>query len=88
MLDILNHHSLIREIMYVSNNRYTSDYKEFKLQTMKDNLNLLDEETIMKINELVVGAALDLVLKKNEKLQIIQTPSFSRLIYISLLIII
>lgn len=76
MLDMLNHHSLIREIMYVSNNRYTSDYKEFKLQTMKDNLNLLDEETIMKINELVVGAAHDLVLKKNEKLQIIQTPSF------------
>ena len=69
-LDMLNHHTLIREIMYVNNNRYSTDYKEFKLQTVKDNLQLLDEDTIMKINELVVAAAHDLVLKKNEKLQI------------------
>jgi hypothetical protein len=70
VLDMLNHHLLIRNIMYVSSSEYSSNFKTCKLQTIKDNLNLLDEATIMKINELVVDFAHELVLKKNEKLQI------------------
>lgn len=56
--------------MQVSFNSFTNDNKVFKMQTVKDNLMLLDEETIMQINELVVKSAHHLVLKKNEKLQI------------------
>lgn len=67
--DLANHHSLIRALMYVDNNPNGSDYKEYGLQTIKENLMLLDQETIMEINELVVEQAHHLVLKKNEKLR-------------------
>ena len=70
MHHMANHDSLIRSIMQVSTNSYTGDNPSYGLQTIKDNLMLLDEETIMEINELVVGSAHHLVLKKNEKLQI------------------
>jgi len=43
--------------MYVDNNPNGSDYKEYGLQTIKENLMLLDLETIMEINELVVEQA-------------------------------
>jgi len=52
--DLANHHSLIRSLMYVDNNPIGSDYKEYGLQTIKENLMLIDLETIMEINELVV----------------------------------
>lgn len=70
MHDFANHHSLIRKIMQVSSNSFTGEDPSFGLQTIKDNLMLLDEETVMKINELVVEAAHQFVLKKNEKLVI------------------
>jgi transposase, IS5 family len=68
--DFANHHSLIRKIMQVSSNSFTGEDPSFGLQTIKDNLMLLDEETVMKINELVVSVAHKFVLKKNEKLVI------------------
>jgi hypothetical protein len=70
MHDMANHHSLIRSIMQVSTNSFTGEDPSYGLQTIKENLMLLDEETIMEINELVVASAHHLVLKKNEKLQI------------------
>ena len=70
MWDFANHHQLIRKIMQVSSNSFTGLDPTFGLQTIKDNLMLLDEETVMKINELVVSAAHQFVLKKNEKLVI------------------
>jgi transposase, IS5 family len=70
MWDFANHHSLIRKIMQVSSNSFTGEDPSFGLQTIKDNLMLLDEETVMKINELVVAEAHEFVLKKNEKLVI------------------
>ena len=70
MWDFANHHTLIRKIMQVSSNSFTGEDPSFGLQTIKDNLMLLDEETVMKINELVVSEAHSFVLKKNEKLVI------------------
>jgi transposase, IS5 family len=70
MWDFANHHQLIRKIMQVASNSFTGQDPTFGLQTIKDNLMLLDEETVMKINELVVSAAHQFVLKKNEKLVI------------------
>lgn len=61
---------MMRTLMQVSFNSFSNYNKVFKMQTVKDNLMLLDEETIMQINELVVESAHHLVLKKNEKLQI------------------
>jgi transposase, IS5 family len=68
--DFANHHSLIRKIMQVSSNSFTGEDPSFGLQTIKDNLMLLDQETVMKINELIVSEAHQFVLKKNEKLVI------------------
>ena len=68
--DMANHHQLIRAMMQVSTNDFTGDDPTFGLQTIKDNLMLLDEVTIMEINELVVAQAHHLVLKKKEGLRI------------------
>ena len=70
MHDMANHHDLIRSMMQVSTNNFTGERPRYGLQTIKDNLMLLDEETVMEINELVVESAHSLVLKKNEQLRI------------------
>jgi hypothetical protein len=66
--DMANFHRLIREIMGVEN-RF-NEGKTYGLQTIKDNVSLLDEETIDRVNVLVVETAHQFVLKKNEKLRI------------------
>src|SRR3989304_7979903 len=47
-----NHHSLIRQIMGVETG--VGKGKIFSMQSIKDNVSLLDAETINKINDLVV----------------------------------
>ena len=47
--------------------------REFQLQTIKDNVVLLDDETLRKINQLIVKVGHKLVQKKNRK------PCVSRL---------
>lgn len=66
--DMSNFHKLIREIMGVEN-RF-NEGKTYGLQTIKDNVSLLDEETVNQINTLVVETAHQFVLKKNETLRI------------------
>lgn len=66
--DMANFHRLFREVMGVEN-RLTGG-KSYGLQTLKDNVSLLDEETVDRVNALVVGAAHQFVLKKNEQLRI------------------
>ncbi|GJQ24519.1 hypothetical protein BIY37_00765 [Candidatus Brocadia sapporoensis] len=44
--------------------------KRFSLQSIRDNVSLLDEETLNKINEVVVRAGYPLVKKKGEGLRI------------------
>ena len=63
-----NYDKLIRQIIGVENK--FNDGKTFGLQTIKDNVSLLDEETINQVNEIVVGAAHQFVLKKKETLAI------------------
>ena len=70
--DALHHHSnfdrLIREVMGVDNK--FSEGKTYGLQTIKDNVSLLDEETVNHVNTMVVEAAHQFVLKKKETLKI------------------
>lgn len=66
--DMSNFHKLIREIMGVEN-RF-NEGKTYGLQTIKDNVSLLDEQTVNQINTLVVETAHQFVLKKSETLRI------------------
>ena len=70
--DALHHYAnfdkLIRQIIGVENK--FNDGKTYGLQTLKDNVSLLDEETLNQVNTMVVEAAHQFVLKKNETLKI------------------
>jgi IS5 family transposase len=70
--DALHHHAnfdkLIRQIIGVENK--FNDGKTYGLQTLKDNVSLLDEETVNQVNTMVVEVAHQFVLKKNEALKI------------------
>jgi IS5 family transposase len=66
--DLANFHKLLREIIGVEN-RF-NEGKTYGLQTLKENVSLLDEETVNQVNTMVVEAAHQFVLKKNETLKI------------------
>ena len=66
--DFANHHKLIRQILGVETT--LGEGKRFSRQGIKDNVRLLDEETINKINEVVVRAGHKLVKKKDGGLRI------------------
>ena len=51
---IANYDLLVREMIGISN--FGENLKKFPLQTLKDNVSLLDDETINQINEIVVKA--------------------------------
>ena len=65
--DFANHHKLIRQILGVETT--FGEGKRFSRQSIKDNVSLLDEETITKINEVVVRAGHKVVKKKDEGLR-------------------
>jgi len=46
---------------------YVSEVKHYELQTIKDNVRLLDEETLCKINEVIVKTGHSLKKKKRKK---------------------
>ena len=62
--DFANHHKLIRQILGVETT--FGEGKIFSRQSIKDNVSLLDEETITRINEVVVRAGHKLVKKKTK----------------------
>ena len=66
--DFANHQSLIRKIMGVEMG--FGEGKVFSMQSIKDNVSLLDEETIRQINEVVISSGHQLVKKKDEGLRI------------------
>jgi len=66
--DFANHHKLIRQILGVETT--FGEGKRFSIQSIKDNVSLLDEEIIRQINEVVVSAGHRLVKKKEEGLRI------------------
>ena len=63
--DLANHHEKVRGIMGVQTRKVFDSGKRYVLQTLKDNVSLLDELTLQEISELVVKAGHK--LKKNEK---------------------
>jgi len=66
--DFANHHKLIRQILGVETT--FGKARVFSMQSIKDNIRLLDEETIRQINEVVVASGHRLVKKKGEGLRI------------------
>lgn len=66
LLDQANNHETLRGILGVGRSDFTPG-KEYKEQTLKDNVSLLDEETIRRINELVVEAGHTLIKKKRRR---------------------
>lgn len=66
--DLANFHKLLRQIIGVEN-RF-NDGKTYGLQTLKDNVSLLDEETVNQVNTMVVEQAHQFVFKKKETLKI------------------
>ncbi len=63
---VVNYDSLVRKILGISD--FGDNLKTYSLQTIKDNVALLDEETLDEINTLIVKSGHQ--LKKNEKLNI------------------
>lgn len=66
LIDLANNHVTLRGILGVSQSDLTGR-KEYKLQTLKDNVGQLDEQTIREINIIVVRAGYELIKKKEEK---------------------
>jgi len=64
--DMANEHSALRGILGVQTNDYSSP-KQYSLQSIKDNVQLLDEATIYKISKVIVNGSHGLI-KKNEGL--------------------
>lgn len=60
--------NLIRGLLGVC--RFGETNKEYSLQSIKDNMGLIDEETLEQVNDLVVEAGHQLVKKKDEKLNV------------------
>ena len=63
--DFANHHNLIRQIMGVETG--FGEGRVFSMQSIKDNISLLDEETIRQINEVVISSGHQLVKKKRRR---------------------
>ena len=67
LLDHANEHKTFRSILGVGRSDFTQE-KEYKYQTVVDNVSLLDEATIKKINDLVVKAGHQIIKKKRKPL--------------------
>lgn len=63
---VVNYDSLVRKILGISD--FGDNLKSYPLQTIKDNVALLDEDTLDEINTVIVKAGHQ--LKKNEKLNV------------------
>ena len=60
--------SLVRGLLGVC--RFGETNKEYSLQSIKDNISLIDGETLEQINDIVVEAGNQVVKKKDEKLNV------------------
>ena len=72
--DMVNHHSLIRQIMGVDT--VFGRGKKYSLQSIRDNVRLLDEETLGKINDVVVKAGQRLAKNGREEKLRIKTDTY------------
>lgn len=67
---IANYDRLVREVMGVECTGFSPEPYEFQYQTILDNVSLIDEELLNRINEIVVDAGHRLLKKKEEALKI------------------
>ncbi|MEM7657145.1 MAG: hypothetical protein AAF399_13510 [Bacteroidota bacterium] len=65
--DLSNNHRSLRGILGVEVADGYGLGKVYRLQTLKDNVGLLDEDSLMRINELVVAHGRQLIKKKKPK---------------------
>ena len=65
---VANYDSLVRSMLGISNTNFFGEGKQYPYQTIRDNVSLLDEKTIDKINELVVKAGHS--FKKKDELSV------------------
>ena len=75
-LDVMaNSNSILRQLLGIERES-TFEYKEISLQTIKDNVALLDDETLKQINVEIVKFAHDVFKKKEEEALSLKTDSF------------
>lgn len=67
LLDQANNHKELQGILGVRTNAVFDDEKVYKRQTIVDNVYLIDEEMIMKINDILVKAGHALLKKKRKR---------------------
>jgi len=65
--DHANHHRTVRGILGVYTKQVFGEDKYYELQTIKDNVALLDQQTLQGISEVVVKAGHQLKKKKTKK---------------------
>ena len=65
LLDLANEHIALRSILGVQTTDF-SPGKEYKYQTIVDNVRLLDEQTLDQINELIVKSGHSLLKKRRD----------------------
>lgn len=65
--EMVNEHKTIRVMLTLNTDEEFADPTEFKLQTLKDNVRLLELEMLDEINQLVVQAGHELVKKKKAR---------------------
>ena len=67
LIDQANEHQTLRGLLGVGKSDFTQE-KEYKYQTVVDNVSLLDEGTIKQVNDLVVRAGHQIIKKKTPKI--------------------
>jgi len=70
LLDQANNHYELRGIMGVGRTDFKID-KKYHIQTLRDNVGMLDEEVLRKINDVIVEASHG-VIKKNEGAEVLE----------------
>lgn len=70
LIDQANNHDELRGILGVRSKNVFNNKKEYKVQTIIDNVQLLEEKTIVKINEVLVKAGHQ-IIKKKENVEVI-----------------
>ena len=69
LLDLANNHESLRGILGVHPSNFTRGH-QYKEQTVRDNVSLLDESLLREVNELIVAQAHGLI-KKNEGAEVL-----------------
>ena len=75
LLDQANYHTLLRGVLGVQPNDYTTGH-QYSRQNIVDNVSLLDNETIKQINDLIVEMGHSVFKKKEAKALRLKTDSF------------